>query len=85
MFGEIKRIAVCFSGQARTWRTAKDNILKYFDLSEQGCQVDFFIHTWDINQYRGKDDVTWINRTDEVVKDTEKEELEKKMGSDRVS
>ena len=50
MFGEIKRIAVCFSGQARTWRTAKDNILKYFDLSEQGCQVDFFIHTWDINQ-----------------------------------
>ena len=26
MFGEIKRIAVCFSGQARTWRTAKDNI-----------------------------------------------------------
>ena len=38
------RIAVCISGQPRTWRTAKDNILKYFELDN--AQVDFFIHTF---------------------------------------
>ena len=75
MFGEVKRIAVCFSGQARTWRTAKDNILKYFHLSEQGCQVDFFIHTWDNNQYRGKDDLVWKSRSNQAVKVTEKEDV----------
>jgi hypothetical protein len=84
MFGEIKKIAVCFSGQARTWRTAKDNILKYFDLTEQGCQVDFFIHTWDINQYRSKDDVTWVDRTDEAVSATEKEELERAFSPKKI-
>lgn len=41
MFGRIRRVAVCLSGQARTWRTAKENILKYFDLTEHGCRVDF--------------------------------------------
>jgi hypothetical protein len=84
MFGEIKRIAVCFSGQARTWRTAKDNILKYFDLSEQDCQVDFFIHTWDNNQYRGKDDVVWHCRPNQAVKATEKEELEKAFNPKKI-
>lgn len=43
------KIAVCLSGQSRTWKTAKDNILKYFDV---GADVDFFIHTWDINTIR---------------------------------
>ena len=84
MFGEVKRIAVCFSGQARTWRTAKDNILKYFHLSEQGCQVDFFIHTWDNNQYRVKDDLVWKSRSNQAVKVTEKEELEKAFSPKKI-
>lgn len=75
MFGEIKRVAVCLSGQARTWRTAKDNILSYFDLEDRGIQVDYFIHTWNINQYRRKKDVVWVNRADEEVLPTEKEDL----------
>jgi len=84
MFGQIKRIAVCFSGQARTWRTAKDNILKYFDLSGQECQVDFFIHTWDINQYRRKEDIVWRVRADQAVKVTEKEELERAFNPKKI-
>ena len=75
MFGQINRVAVCLSGQARTWRTAKENILKYFDLTEAGIQVDYFIHTWDINQYRRKDHITWLDREDEKVLPTEKEDL----------
>ena len=75
MFGRIRKIAVCLSGQARTWRTAKDNILKYYDLTEYGCQVDFFIHTWDTNQYRGKNDIVWLQRTDEKVSPNENEDL----------
>jgi len=69
------RIAVCISGQPRTWRTAKDNILRYFDI---GVQVDFFIHTWDTNQYRYIDNTNteWVNkRPNEKVTSTEKEEI----------
>jgi hypothetical protein len=71
---KIKNIAVCFSGQCRTWRTAKENILKYYNL-ETDVNVDFFIHTWDINQYRSKDDIIWQNRLDEPVSSTELDEL----------
>lgn len=39
------KIAVCISGQSRTWFTAKDNIKNFFG------DVDYFIHTWDINTY----------------------------------
>jgi hypothetical protein len=51
------RVAVCISGQSRTWKTAVENILNYFDIkinnnTKQRVKVDFFIHTWDINSYR---------------------------------
>ena len=75
MFREVKKIAVCLSGQSRTWRVAKDNILNYFDFKDRGIQVDYFIHTWNVNQYRRKNDVVWINRRDESVPLTEKEDL----------
>ena len=77
MFGKIKRVAVCLSGQPRTWRTAKDNILSYFDLKDKGIEVDFFIHIWDTNQYRKKNDVNWVNRKNEKVLYTERDEIAK--------
>jgi hypothetical protein len=43
------KIAVCLSGQARTWESAKENILQYFGVCDE---VDYFIHTWDVNSYR---------------------------------
>lgn len=58
------RIAVCISGQPRTWFTAKENILSYFDLKEH--QVDFFIHTWDKNSFREETDVNWVRTYDQV-------------------
>ena len=48
------RIAVCISGQPRTWRVSHKNIQNYFDID--GVDVDYFIHTWDTNTYRGKDE-----------------------------
>ena len=64
-------IAVCLSGQSRTWRTAKENILNYFDVkinTHKNCKVnvDFFIHTWDTNSYRDKTQPRWQN-TDYVI------------------
>jgi len=64
-------IAVCLSGQSRTWRTAKENILNYFDVkinTHKNCKVnvDFFIHTWDTNSYRDKTQPRWEN-TDYVI------------------
>lgn len=44
------KIAVCISGQPRTWFTAKENIFTYLDL--KGHEVDFFIHTWNQNTFR---------------------------------
>lgn len=54
---KIYRIAVCYSGQARHWRTAVENNLRYFDWTSHPVtggkvQVDFFIHTWDKNTWR---------------------------------
>ncbi len=84
------RIAVCISGQPRTWRIAKDNILNYFDICETRSQnfqweipmpnkkeevkVDYFIHTWDTNSYRDKTEPRWNNR-DYSVSDNEENEI----------
>lgn len=56
---DLYRIAVCFSGQPRYWRTAEQNIKQFFNPpgrrhpdTGQPLQVDFFIHTWNINTWR---------------------------------
>ena len=49
------RIAVCISGQSRTWEYCKDNILHFYDITEHAqdhVEVDYFLHTWDIKSYR---------------------------------
>lgn len=50
------KIAVCLSGQPRTWRQCYDtwNILfkdlkKNENLKDEDIEVDYFIHTWDFN------------------------------------
>jgi hypothetical protein len=50
------RVAVCISGQSRTWKVAYKSILSFFDM---GANVDFFIHTWDTNSYRDIDIPRW--------------------------
>jgi hypothetical protein len=39
------KIAICFSGQIRRAVDSSINILNFIE----GCEVDYFIHTWDIN------------------------------------
>ena len=73
-------IAVCLSGQSRTWRTAKENILNFFDVKlETGrnmrVNVDYFIHTWDINSYRDKKEPRWQNHDYPIVNPTEKDDI----------
>jgi len=51
------RIALCFSGQARTWEFGVDNIKRFFNREthpETGAPIkyDVFIHTWDTDTYR---------------------------------
>lgn len=45
------RIAICFSGQLRTAVHAAPAIKRWIGDLWENC--DFFIHTWDINTYKG--------------------------------
>lgn len=40
------RVAVCLSGEPRTWKTSVNNIKQFFG------DVDYFIHTWRGNSWR---------------------------------
>lgn len=57
------RIAVCMSGQLRTWEKCNTNVFKLIDRLNH--QVDFFCHTWDFDSIprpiivsTGKEDTT---------------------------
>lgn len=57
------RIALCFSGQSRTWQYCVNNIKHFFrnrthPETAQPLSYDIFIHTWDTNSYRN-DTSTW--------------------------
>lgn len=64
------RIAICISGQSRTWKISSENIKRYFNIN--GCQVDYFIHTWDLNSYRRIND-SIDNRMNININNIEKE------------
>jgi len=56
MTKKLYRIAVCLSGESRTYKVALDNIKYYFDniISAPDVEVvvDYFIHTWDSNTWK---------------------------------
>lgn len=64
------KIAVCISGQSRTWRTAIDNIKSYFNI---GAEVDYFIHTWDTNTYRNSNEIVTQKKDYKIVGNEEEE------------
>lgn len=48
------RIAVCFSGQSRTYKQCLLNqkrLIESIDIQGQLLQIDYFLHTWDTNQW----------------------------------
>lgn len=47
------KIAICFSGQMRTWRNSISNIREFLRLDEGFHEIDLFAHTWNYN--------TWID------------------------
>jgi hypothetical protein len=77
---KLFNIAVCLSGQARTWKTASDNILNYFNTKicierNMRVRVDYFIHTWDTNSYRDKTEPRWQNKDYKIINPLEEEDM----------
>jgi hypothetical protein len=46
----MMRVAVCISGQLRTWRTCVEATRQRFE--RPGVHVDYFLHSWDENHWR---------------------------------
>lgn len=44
----MKRVAICLSGECRTWNNCIENIKTFFKNDEE-FQFHYFIHTWDNN------------------------------------
>ena len=51
----MKRIAVCISGQTRTYKQCLENFKKYIDTINRDREIpiviDYFYHTWDVNMW----------------------------------
>lgn len=70
-------MAICLSGQPRTWRTAHSNIINFFDIPTptgyDDIAIDYFMHVWNYNTWwRGADKYAG---DDEMVSATELQEL----------
>jgi hypothetical protein len=63
------KIAVCMSGQIRTWEFCKENIQNF--LKNDGeYEIDYFIHTWDNNDFTE----LVISEENSIIKFTHKKE-----------
>jgi hypothetical protein len=69
------KIAVCLSGQTRTYDYCEESILEYYE----GC--DFFCHTWDRNSYHEHACPTVIGQWDESILDRIQNTLKPKLFS----
>lgn len=74
------RIAICISGQPRTWKYAKENILQYFNTKifpERNTKIiiDYFIHTWDTNSYRDTLTPHWETKNYKIENEEEEHEI----------
>jgi hypothetical protein len=53
------KIAICFSGQIRTWRETLDDIKRFYNIGNTTHEIDLFAHAWNYN--------TWIDLKYETV------------------
>lgn len=60
---KIRNIAVCFSGECRTYNKCAQSINRFFNLP--GVNVKYFGHAWNTNTYKIKHD----NKTEVVVEE----------------
>lgn len=52
--GHIKNIAVCLSGECRSYNLCSESIKNFFDIP--GVNVKYFAHAWNTNSYKVKRD-----------------------------
>lgn len=45
----VNKIAICFSGQLRTWRRCKDSWIHILEHEGRRDNIDVFCHVWDFN------------------------------------
>ena len=77
------RVAICLSGQARTWKSTHESFRRFFNAhtavigeDTYQVQVDYFCHTWKTNTwYRNYDTVPDGELISEVICQTELDEL----------
>lgn len=67
MLNSPKRIAICLSGQPRSWKKCYQTWSNIFALAGN-VEVDYFIHMWDFNSYPAK-----FGQEKESIKLTEEE------------
>lgn len=53
------KIAICFSGQLRSFKHAAANLKKFIGDVEN---IDIFVHTWDVSQYKGWDTSSFMSQ-----------------------
>jgi len=53
------KIALCFSGQLRSFKHAAVNLKKFIGDVEN---IDIFVHTWDVSQYKGWDTSSFMSQ-----------------------
>lgn len=72
------KIAICISGQPRTWKSTKENIKNFFTFKNYHPEynvpitVDYFIHTWDCDMFgdvRDQPRQTQQNKDEEKIRD----------------
>lgn len=73
-------IAVCMSGQSRTWKTALPAIKRFFNSLK--ADVKFFGHTWDENTWRASSDHP--GTTEKLCVETLREELQAAFNFERL-
>jgi hypothetical protein len=53
------KIAICFSGQLRSFEYAATNLKKFIGNVEN---IDMFVHTWDVSQYKAWDIASFMSQ-----------------------
>lgn len=66
------KIAICFSGQLRSFEYAADNLKKFIGDVEN---IDMFVHTWDISQYKAWDMFSFMSQLHGYTKTFPEEQI----------
>lgn len=69
----VNKVAICFSGQLRTWRKCKDTWIHILEHAGSRDNIDIFCHIWDFNTIPNS--VSGVNKPPAAVADSEIQEV----------